>query len=255
MPRYSRHRPMPVIHFLRRQIRRQEQDTAKIAVKANGANGLAGGAAEPEGRLGGTRGPPERNCNSATSGRGARWFIKGPIPLEQVARAAPRGGYAVLVWFAVRVRRDSANGAPATTAWIAEATGLNVRTVRKAVAALVEAGMLKRDGDEISMPSCAKELGMPATHPYWAAVEAGLFARLPVLRKRAREHGFTLRTHGKETQPKYFALYRRASPGETVPLDERVAVIWSSSNSLREIEEYLDYLDQGGDGLVAGRLG
>jgi hypothetical protein len=85
---------------------------------------------------------------------------------------------------------------------------------------------------------------MPATHPYWAAVEAGLFAQLPALRKRAREHGLTLRTHGKETQPKYFALYRRALPGKAVPLDERDAVIWSSSNSLREIEDYLDRLDR-----------
>ncbi len=77
--------------------------------------------------------------------------------LDQVVRAAGKGGYAVVVWLAVQAREDSANGAPATTAWIAEITGLSVRTINKAVAALVEIGMLKRDGNKISIPSYAKE--------------------------------------------------------------------------------------------------
>ena len=41
--------------------------------------------------------------------------------------------------------------------WIAEITGLGVRTINKAVAALVEIGMLKRNGNKISIPSYAKE--------------------------------------------------------------------------------------------------
>ena len=77
--------------------------------------------------------------------------------LDQVVRAASKGGYAVVVWLAVQAREDSANGAPATTAWIAEITGLSARTISKAVAALVEIGMLKRDGNKISTPSYAKE--------------------------------------------------------------------------------------------------
>ena len=63
----------------------------------------------------------------------------------------------MVVWLAVKAREDSANGAPATTAWIAEITGLGVRTINKAVVALVEIGMLKRDGSKISTTSYAKE--------------------------------------------------------------------------------------------------
>ena len=70
--------------------------------------------------------------------------------LDQVVRAAGRGGYAVVVWLAVRAvggqRRRSASHEPR----IAEITGLSERTIRKAVAALVEVGMLKRDGRKIS---------------------------------------------------------------------------------------------------------
>ena len=77
--------------------------------------------------------------------------------LDQAVRAAGKGAAAVVVWLAVRAREDGANGAAASTAWIAEMTGLNVRTIHKAVAALVEVGMLKRDGKEISIPSYAKE--------------------------------------------------------------------------------------------------
>ena len=77
--------------------------------------------------------------------------------LDQVVRAARKGGCAVVVWLAVQAREGSANGAPATTKWIVEATGLNARTIRRAVAALVEIGMLKRDGDKISIPSYTKE--------------------------------------------------------------------------------------------------
>ena len=76
---------------------------------------------------------------------------------DQVVRAAGKGGYAVVIWLAVQTREGSANGAPATTAWIAEITGLSVRTINKAVAALVEIGMLKRNGDKISTPSYATE--------------------------------------------------------------------------------------------------
>jgi hypothetical protein len=79
------------------------------------------------------------------------------VYLDQAVRAAGEGGYAVVVWLAVKAREDSSNGAPATTARIAEITGLGVRTIQKAIAALAEVGMLKRDGDKISVPSYAKK--------------------------------------------------------------------------------------------------
>jgi hypothetical protein len=160
MDRYSRHRSIPVTHVrrlvLRRQGRRQEQETAKISEKARGGNGLMGGAEEPEGQPAGTVGPASRNCRVRS---GTRWFAKGPVYFDQMVRAASKGGYATVVWLAVQARGDSANGASATTIWIAEITGLSVRTINKAVVALVEIGMLKRDGDKISVRSFAGRTG------------------------------------------------------------------------------------------------
>ena len=63
----------------------------------------------------------------------------------------------MVVWLAVRAREGGTNGAPATTAWLAEVTGLDVRTIRRAVAALVALGMLRRDDDKISTPSWADD--------------------------------------------------------------------------------------------------
>ena len=64
MQRYSRDRPIAYdsLCLCVRGDKRGNiiQDTAKIAVKANGANGLAGGAAEPEGQ-------PGRNCRARPS--------------------------------------------------------------------------------------------------------------------------------------------------------------------------------------------
>jgi hypothetical protein len=93
----------------------------------------------------------------AAAGRRTRWYAKGPVYLDQTVRVAGKGGYAVVVWVAVQARSDGAGGRHATTTWIAKVTGLNVRAIQKAVAALVEAGVLKRDGDKISTPSYAKE--------------------------------------------------------------------------------------------------
>ena len=69
--------------------------------------------------------------------------------LDEVALAARKGGNAVLVWLAVRAWEGYADGASATVPRIVEITGLSSRTVRWAVAALVEVGMLKRDGRKI----------------------------------------------------------------------------------------------------------
>jgi hypothetical protein len=154
MNRYSRRRPIPTITrslVVRKKKGNKEQDIAKIGEKGGGDSGLQGGASELEGRAGGTAGPGRRNRGAA------RLFAKGPIYLDQAVRAANKGGSAVVVWLAVRARLGSACGAPADTAWIAEATGLNDRTIRKAVAALVSIGMLKREGDKISTPSYAEE--------------------------------------------------------------------------------------------------
>ena len=50
------------------------------------------------------------------------------------------------------------------------------------------------------------------THPYYVALERELFAQLAVVRERARAHKMTIRTHGKDTQPKRFTLKRRGDP-------------------------------------------
>ena len=159
MQRYSRHRSIPVTdaytrYVLRIKRRYKKKDTARHAEKANGANGLSakiGDETEPEGRF-------RRNQRAAPSGtRGpqagdTRWFAQGPVHLDEAVRAASCGGCAVVVWLAVRARRDGANGGFADTTWIAKATGLNKRTIRKAVAALVDIGMLERAGCKI-LPS------------------------------------------------------------------------------------------------------
>jgi hypothetical protein len=141
---------MPDIHtcIVKRKRRKQEQDTVRVVKKARRSNGLTedlAGETEPGGRKTGTRGPENRNQGSEI-----RWFAQGPVYLDQAVCAARRGGYAVAIWLAVRAREDSANGAPATVAWIVEATGLNDRVVRKAVTALTGIGMLRRNGRKIS---------------------------------------------------------------------------------------------------------
>jgi hypothetical protein len=50
------------------------------------------------------------------------------------------------------------------------------------------------------------------THPYYEALEKKLFADLAVVRARARVHKMTISTHGKDTQPKRFALKGRGHP-------------------------------------------
>ena len=70
------------------------------------------------------------------------------------------------------------------------------------------------------------------THPYYVELERHLFAELVGVRKRARLHKLTIRTLGKDCQPKIFELRRK---GE--------AVVLTSPNSLREIEWYLDQLE------------
>jgi hypothetical protein len=72
------------------------------------------------------------------------------------------------------------------------------------------------------------------THPYYVELERQLFAELCIIRERARVHKLTIRTHGKDTQPKYFTLKRRGDPNP---------ILWTSGNSLSEIERYLDQLE------------
>ena len=43
----------------------------------------------------------------------------------------------------------------------------------------------------------------------YVALERELFAQLAVVRKRAQAHKLTIKTHGKDTQPKRFTLKRR----------------------------------------------
>src|SRR4051812_9746450 len=116
MQRYSRDRPIlktPYALMGGDKGGDKEQDTAKIAVKAIGANGLVGSAKEPEGQPPGTVGPDRRNCRARpyrARGRGARrWFAKGPVYCDQAVRAAGKGGYAVAIWLAVQAREGSAN--------------------------------------------------------------------------------------------------------------------------------------------------
>jgi hypothetical protein len=154
MAKYSRHRSRPIMSLKRKLKRKHKQDTAKIGENVSGGSGLTGGGAAAECREAGSRMPRGRQPNA---GKGARWFARGPVYLDQVGRAARLGGCAVWVWLAVRASEGGRNGAPATTAWIAENTGLSVRTVRAAVAALVKTGMLKRDGKKLSTPPYVKD--------------------------------------------------------------------------------------------------
>ena len=59
-----------------------------------------------------------------------------------------------------------------------------------------------------------------------------------MVRERARAHKLTIKTHGKDTQPKRFTLKRRGC---------KVPILWTADNSLREIERHLDMLEAGGD--------
>jgi hypothetical protein len=148
MPRYSRHRSSVHTCLFRGETRIHNKDTAKIAKKARRDGVLNGGASALEGRNAGPRGPQTRHQKAGTAG--PKWFAPGPVYLDQAVCAARKGGCAVVVWLAVRAREGSANGAPATAGWIAEATGLSDRTVRKAVSALVGTGLLRRDGLGVS---------------------------------------------------------------------------------------------------------
>jgi DNA-binding IclR family transcriptional regulator len=70
------------------------------------------------------------------------------VYIDQVMRAASRGGYAVAAWLAVRALEGA--GVPAPVAKIAEITGMGERVARRAAAALVELRMLRRDGKNLS---------------------------------------------------------------------------------------------------------
>jgi hypothetical protein len=150
MQRYSRYRPLVHTYVDRRRREGDKNNkSAKIGKELNGASRLDRAVDEPEFVSGRTAVRHETNQSS-------RWFVKGRVPLGHVVRAADKGAAAVVVWLAVKVHEDYC-GAPAPTAWLVAATGLNLRTVQKAAAALVKAGMLKRDGYRVSLPSYMKE--------------------------------------------------------------------------------------------------
>jgi hypothetical protein len=73
------------------------------------------------------------------------------------------------------------------------------------------------------------------THPYYVELEQHLFARRKAVRERARKHKLTIRTYGKDWQPKIFSLMRC---GEPHPF------LFTLSNSLDEIVDYLDQLER-----------
>jgi hypothetical protein len=99
MAKYSRHRSRPIMSLKRKLKRKHKQDTAKIGENVSGGSGLTGGGAAAECREAGSRMPRGRQPNA---GKGARWFARGPVYLDQVGRAARLGGCAVWVWLAVR---------------------------------------------------------------------------------------------------------------------------------------------------------
>jgi hypothetical protein len=70
-----------------------------------------------------------------------------------------------------------------------------------------------------------------------------LFQRLAVARVRARAYGLTLRSHGRDSQPKFFTVWRKARPDDGTY--DRVMVVCSLRNSMDEVEKYLDQLDAG----------
>ena len=117
---------------------RHKQDTFKNGNSSNAGNGLDGGGAAP----GAAMAAPQ--CRVQRHPGAAPWFAQGPIYLAQAKLVAGLGGYAVLVWLAVRASADGRDGRLADAAWIAEATGLCSRTVRDVVAKLASASLLRR---------------------------------------------------------------------------------------------------------------
>ena len=85
------------------------------------------------------------------------FFALGPIPLSVAAAAGRAGPWCMSVLLAVRAGFDMSNGCSVTVKWIAAALDdTNIRTVRRAVSSLVDAGMVVRHGDEITIPSWSR---------------------------------------------------------------------------------------------------
>jgi hypothetical protein len=140
---------------LRRKEEKKEE-SAKTAKKSRRANGLNGGAAATDCRNAGNGLPKKRQRIAGkraaeSSEAGTRWYALGPVYVDQVVCSGRKGGGAAGVWVAMLAREGYANGAPATVEKIVEITGLSERTVRHAISALVDIGMLKRDGRKISL--------------------------------------------------------------------------------------------------------
>jgi hypothetical protein len=72
------------------------------------------------------------------------------------------------------------------------------------------------------------------TQPYHVELEKRLFADLRKVREWARRHRMTIRTTGKDWQPKHFDLRRRGDP---------TILVRTSANSLDGIKMFLTRLE------------
>jgi hypothetical protein len=71
------------------------------------------------------------------------------------------------------------------------------------------------------------------THRYYVELERQLFAELRVVRERARVHKLTIRTEGKDTQPKTFVLSRRMPSVKPRQIHRTMVAGRSSGGKLR----------------------
>jgi hypothetical protein len=76
-------------------------------------------------------------------------------------------------------------------------------------------------------------------HPYWAKVEAGMFAQLAALQPVAHSLGLTMRTCGSDTQPKRFKISRKPTPEERRWSGNGRHIVVRDCGSIREVEAYL----------------
>ena len=81
------------------------------------------------------------------------FYAMGPIPISVAGAAGRAGPWCLPVLLAARAWSDMTSGGPVQVAWTAAVLGANVRSVQRAVSALIDAGMLVRSDEGIVVPS------------------------------------------------------------------------------------------------------
>jgi hypothetical protein len=84
------------------------------------------------------------------------FYALGPIPLSVAGAAGRAGPWCMSVLLAIRAWTDMKLGAPVPPTWLAVQLGANVRTVQRAMSALIEAGLVARSDGGLVLPSWSK---------------------------------------------------------------------------------------------------